>query len=127
MGGYDVTLSNGLGGVPFSGRATAAASCMPCRGCQVQLGRLGGGNRSGTLYGETCVTRVVNVGPTSTLEGCRESTSHPGLMNRFKVDPHDLGQIDIGSPSNDIESKGPDVQRSSGRRCFFLHRLFPVE
>ena len=86
-----------------------------------------GGNRSGTLYGETCVTRVVNVGPTSTLEGCRESTSNLGLTNRFKVDPHDLGQIDIGSPSNDIESKGPDVQRSSGRRCFFLHRLFPVE
>ena len=126
MGGYDVTLSNGLGGVRCRGHATAASSGIPCRGCQVQLGRLGG-NRSGTLYGETCVTRVVNVGPTSTLEGCRESTSNLGLTNRFKVDPHDLGQIDIGSPSNDIESKGPDVQRSSGRRCFFLHRLFPVE
>ena len=111
--------------MPFGGLAKAAASCMPCRGCHVQLGRLG--IRSGTVYGETCVTRVVNVGPTSTLEGCRESTSDPGLTNRFKVDSHDLGQIEIGSPSNDIESKGPDVKRSPGRRCFFLHGLFPVE
>ena len=126
MGGYDVTLSNGLGACHL-----VVLRRLLLHACHAEVARFSsagwGGNRSGTLYGETCVTRVVNVGPTSTLEGCRESTSDPGLTNRFKVDSHDLGQIEIGSPSNDIESKGPDVKRSPGRRCFFLHGLFPVE
>ena len=41
-------------------------------------------------------------------------TSQSGLPNRFKIDSHHLGQNEVSAPSDNVESQGPEIERSSG-------------
>ena len=38
----------------------------------------------------------------------------PGLSHQLVVKSHDLGQIQVAAPSDDIDADGPDEESSSG-------------
>jgi len=38
----------------------------------------------------------------------------PGLSHQLVVESHDLGQIEVAAPSDDIDADGPDEESSSG-------------
>ena len=38
----------------------------------------------------------------------------PGLSHQLVVESHDLGQIQVAAPSDDIDADGPDEESSSG-------------
>ena len=50
-----------------------------------------------------------------------KSAGKLGLVNQFKVNSHDLRQIEIPSPSNNVHADGPGKKLPPGFACVVVH------